>query len=241
MGKRRQEEPISESERIRRVYREYDESPAIQGRWSWENPGNQRIAIESFDWIRQALDAAGFLPFGDRRILEVGCGYGGFVMRMLELGARRENIYGVDILADRIEACQRKYPGANFSCQNAERLEYPDAFFHVALLMTVFSSIFDDSVASSVAREVRRVLAPGGAVVWWDMRYPNPWNRHVRAVPKSQIHRYFSGLNIQLATTTLIPGLARRLGRYTDKGYGILAAVPFLRSHWAGLFRKNSL
>jgi len=241
MGRRRQEDSIGESERIRRVYREYDQSPAIQARWSPENPGNLRIAAESFDWIRQALEAGGFLPLGDRRVLEVGCGYAEVLVRTLELGARRENIYGIDLLPDRIEECRRKYPGINFACQNAEQLDYPDDFFSVVLLWTVFSSILDDSVALSVAREVRRVLAPGGAVVWWDMRYPNPWNRNVRGVTKSQIRKYFAGFDIQLATTTVIPGLARRLGRWTGKGYNVLAAIPFLRSHWVGLFRKNSV
>lgn len=241
MGQRGREESIRESDRIRRVYREYDESPVTQARWSLENPGNQRITAESFAWIRQALQAAGFLPLGDRRVLEVGCGHADLLLRMLELGGRVENIYGIDLLPDRIEACRRKYPGANFSCQNADQLGYPDAFFSVVLLMRVFSSILDDSVASSAAREVRRVLAPGGAVLWWDMRYPNPWNHHVRAVSESQVREYFSGFEIQLASTTLLPGLARRLGRYTDKGYGILAAIPFLRSHWVGLFRKNAV
>jgi hypothetical protein len=90
-------------------------------------------------------------------------------------------------------------------------------------------------MAQNVARSMSRVLRPGGAVVWYDLRYPNPSNHHLRSVTKRQIRRLFPSAPLALESTTVLPPLARRLGRINDRAYPLLASVPALRSHWVGL------
>jgi SAM-dependent methyltransferase len=228
----------TEAERIRRVYRAYDADRGVRSRWSAANPGNQASVDEVLGWFRRQLDTSHDLPLGERRILDLGCGHGDILARMLEFGARPENLYGVDVLPDRIESCTRTYPESNFACQNGADLAYPDGHFDVIVICKVLSSIRDDAVRSAVAREVKRVLAPGGAVLWWDLRYPNPWNPEVRPVSSREIKALFHGLDTHLVGITLLPAVARRLGRTTAKLYPLLASVPLLCSHWAGVLRK---
>jgi len=96
-------------------------------------------------------------------------------------------------------------------------------------------------MAGCVLTEVRRVLMPGGTVLWYDFRYNNPWNPHVRGMTKRHIRQFFPGFEMHLRTITLLPPLARRLGRLTPVLYPLLAAIPPLRTHYLGLLLRRSL
>ena len=69
-----------------------------------------------------------------------------------------------------------RHPRLRFEAGNAEALALPDGAFDLACCFTVFTSIHDAGMASRVAAELDRVLAPGGAVVWYDFRVDNPAN-----------------------------------------------------------------
>ena len=233
--------PVSsdhEVRRIKQVYRIYRESHTIQAQWDESNPGNRAILRERQRTIRSLLSAHGFFPLADRRVLDVGCGSGKVLASLLELGARPDNLYGVDLLPERIAEAQQHYPDLHFQCANAEQLEFPDTSFDLVLLFTVFSSILDGQMACNVAHEVFRVLRPGGAVLWYDFRYDNPRNPNVRGMTKRHIETLFPGLHMRLHTITLFPPLARRLGRLTPVLYPVLAAIPPLRTHYLGLLVK---
>jgi hypothetical protein len=111
------------------------------------------------------------------------------------------------------------------------------------LLYTVLSSVEDPGVAARIAAEVRRVLpADGtGAVLWYDMRVRNPWNRNVHGVSRRELHRLFPGSDLGLVgSLTPLPPLVRRLGPLTGPGFALLRRIPFLRSHLFGLIRFPS-
>lgn len=224
-----------EVERIRRVYHEYGHSSIVQSRWTTANRGNQRIVSERAQVMADILHGHSCIPLGKRRVLDIGCGHGGVLASLLDLGAQPNNLYGIDLLPDRIEAARRAYPDIHFACGNAEHLDFPDACFDLVLLFTVLSSILDDGMAHNIAHEVRRVLKPSGAVLWYDFRYNNPWNPHVRGMTKSHIRQFFPDFEMHLRTITLLPPLARCLGRLTPVLYPVLAAIPPLRTHYLGL------
>jgi len=226
---------MDEAERLAQVYRGYEQDPAAQARWSGTNVGNRWIAKERERAIVTLLQSHGFLPLQEKRVLDIGCGRGAVLAGLTDLGAQPRNLYGVDLLPDRIETARQAYPDICFICGNAESLDFPDAHFDLVLLFTVLSSILDDRMAHNVAREAYRVLKPGGAVLWYDFRYNNPWNPHVRGITREQIQQLFPGLEMHLSTITLMPPLARRLGRLTPVLYPILAAIPPLRTHYLGL------
>lgn len=228
---------MSETDRIARAYRELEEH---SGRWDSRNLGNQAILAERRRKTRRMLEKNGFYPLGERHVLEVGSGRGGELAWLLELGAAPKHLAGVELLPDRVDAAKRAYPDLDFRAGNAEHLPFPDSTFDLVLAITVFSSIFDREMAANVAREIVRVLRPGGALLWYDFRYRSPANRNVHGVGSAQVRELFPTLRGPLSSLTLLPPLARRLGPLAPAAYPALTVLPFMRSHLLGLLRKDA-
>ena len=92
-------------------------------------------------------------------------------------------------------------------------------------------------MARNVAAELVRVLKPGGGILWYDFRVNNPRNPHVCGQTIAHIRHLFPQLQTDLRTVTLLPPLARRLGRTTGALYPVLARLPWLRTHYIGLIQ----
>jgi ubiquinone/menaquinone biosynthesis C-methylase UbiE len=227
-----------EVERLRRVYQKYAALGWGQTKWSTANQGNQALRSERQHSVFNLLKNAGLIPLGKRRILDVGCGVGEELAGLLDWGAAPEQLFGVDLIPERIEAARQNYPGVSFQTSNAESIPFPNASFELILVYTVFSSILDPHMARNVAAEIHRVLTSKGVVVWYDFRMNNPFNRQVRGLARKQIQRLFPAFRLTLKTVTLLPPLARRLGRFTRLLYGPLSLFPFLRTHYLGLLAK---
>jgi SAM-dependent methyltransferase len=224
-----------EIERIARAYRGYEEESLATKRWSLANRGNRAALDERQRTIRKMLTANGWVPLGSRRVLEVGCGTGAELARLLEFGAEPQRLVGVDLLAERVAAAKAAFPALDLRVANAEKLEFSDGEFDLVVAMTLFSSIRDTDMAHNVAAEIQRVLRPGGAVLWYDFRYDNPRNPNVHGINEAAIRSLFPGLRGPLTAVTLLPPLARRLGPLTRALYPVLASAPPLRTHLVGL------
>jgi SAM-dependent methyltransferase len=223
--------------RLRRVYETVRTSASVAARSSFAEPGNRAIVRERDALVHRLLVQHGLLPLGERHVLEVGAGHGETLGSLVPLGAPAAQLHGVDLLPGHVAEARRRRPAIDWRCANAEALDWPDGRFALVLCFTVFSSILDARMAKNVAREIRRVLAPGGAVVWYDLRRPNPWNPDVRPIGRAAIRRLFPDLVPTLSSVTVAPGLARRVARVAPGAYPWLAALPFLRTHWLGLLR----
>ncbi len=228
-----------EIDRIARAYRGYEESQAAN-RWSLANRGNRAALRERQGATRELLEERGWIPLGARRILEVGCGTGAELARLVEFGAEPRNLVGVDLLPDRVEAAKQRFPQLDLRVANAERLEFEDESFDLALAITLFSSIGDPAMSHNVAREIERVIKPGGGLLWYDFRYDNPRNPNVHGVTEADVRRLFPGFDGQLKVVTLLPPLSRRLGPMTPVLYPALSRLPRMRTHVLGLLVKRS-
>jgi SAM-dependent methyltransferase len=231
-------ESYTEVERLTEVYREYRDRGWGETKWSSTNTGNQAMLRERRYKLKQLLQCSGFLPLDQRHILDVGCGTGEMLAGLQTWGAQLENLFGVDLLPDRIQRAKEKFPQISFQQVNAEALPFADGFFDLVSVYTVFSSILDHHMARNVSHEINRILRGGGGVIWYDFRVNNPFNRHVRAMSRQAVRTLFPGFDLHLVPITLLPPLARRLGRLTDRLYTNLAAVAFLRSHYLGILVK---
>ncbi len=82
------------------------------------------------------------------------------------------------------------------------------------------------------------VLRPGGAFISYDMRYPNPWNRHTRRLALSELRSAFAGWKLSTESVTGIPQIIRPLSRVSLQLCRLVEAVPIFRSHLLAFARK---
>ena len=230
----------SEVRRIARVYEGYG-AAEVQARWSLDNPGNRAILQERTRVISRMLLDAGWRTLAGKRILDVGCGSGGELARMTRFGARAADLHGVDLLTERVAEARRRYRHIRFDAADATDLRglVPSQSVDVVLAMTLFSSLLDDEVAGRVAAEMTRVLKPGGAVLYYDMRVANRANENVRPYSRGKLAELFPGFERSFKRVTLAPPLARRLGGTTRWAYPLLATLPPLRTHYVGWLRRK--
>lgn len=189
--------------------------------------------------LRDALDRAKMLPLDTRRILDVGCGTGGWFGIFENFGAQRANIAGVELDKSRAEICARRFPETDTRHADASRLPWADESFDIVFQSTVFTSILDDGLKKAVASEMLRVLSPYGAVIWYDFSYNNPQNPSVRGIGQAEIRRLFVGCETWLSKVTLAPPIARRLVQVSWATAFLLEGLKLFNTHYIGIIRKR--
>jgi ubiquinone/menaquinone biosynthesis C-methylase UbiE len=229
----------AELARIRSAYTRYERDRRERRRRDPLNKGLTRLQQDWWSHLGERLLARG-LPTETTRILDIGCGSGQLLAFLMELGAKGSNCSGIDLMPDRVEAARERVPSATVLCGNASKLAWPDAAFDLVTMSMVLSSILADELANAVCGEVDRVLAPGGTLVWYDTRYPNPLNRDVRALRARQVRKLFPSYRGNLEPVTLLPPIARHLGRTAPVLYPILASIRPLRARYLGLLEKGA-
>jgi SAM-dependent methyltransferase len=226
---------LSEVRRIRSAYAERERKHTSND----NNPGPQRGLRERNNSLERILAERFEPPLSQCRVLDIGCGHGGLLGWFQERGVKPENLYGIDLIPNRIRVARETFPAFTFLEGNAEQLAFPDEWFDLVSAFTVFSSILEIRMAKNVAQNIARVLSSRGVVVWYDVRYQNPWNPAIRPMTMSSIRGLFPSFELQLESSTLLPPVARQLGRLTDLAYPLLASIPILRSHYIGLLRPT--
>ena len=95
-----------------------------------------------------------------RRVLDLGCGYGGRTVFYAEQGATMAGIEISDVMVERCRAFAAEHGVAvDFRLGRAEALEFPAASFDAVLSYDVLEHVQDPAQA---LREIARVLVPGG-------------------------------------------------------------------------------
>lgn len=122
----------------------------------------QRYGMQLYHAVAGQVDLQG------KDVLEVGCGRGGgaaFVARYLA----PRSVVGIDIAARAIAYARahQQAEGLSFALGDAEHIPFPSASFDA--VVNVESSHSYPSMEGFLA-EVRRVLRPGGALLFADMR-----------------------------------------------------------------------
>jgi SAM-dependent methyltransferase len=229
-----------ELERIRTVY-DARAAGLAPGTYSVLRPGELHMLQRREEVALRLLRRIAGLDLGTSDILDVGCGRGLRLLDWLRWGASPERLAGIDLMADKAEAARRLLPSARIATGSADTLPFPDAHFDIVTQAMTISSILDPAMRRRVAAEMMRVLRPGGAILWYDMRMGNPRNPNTRPVGRRELADLFPGATMEIASLTLAPPLARRLAplsftlcRLTE------ALVPPLRSHLAALIRRPS-
>jgi ubiquinone/menaquinone biosynthesis C-methylase UbiE len=99
----------------------------------------------------------------DRKILDVGCGYGRSLLGLQQNGY--QNLYGIDYSSEMIQRAKNEtgLPTAHLVCGSALSLPFEDEFFDVILLFATLNCLPGrDAIA---LKEAMRVLRPGGHIL----------------------------------------------------------------------------
>lgn len=165
-------------------------------------------------------------------ILDVGCGAGFSMLRLLSYGLEPEHLYGIDIAQDRITRGRRRQPALNFTLGDATAMEYPSNRFDLAMESTMFVQITDEAMASGIAREMVRVVKPGGYIMLTDWRYSFGRPGYSAVSPQRIASLFGVGSATRVVCVrkgALLPPLGRALSRYLPTLYFPLCRVlPFL-------------
>lgn len=179
----------------------------------------------------KALKRLGLASLKGKRILEVGCGGGGVLLEYLSLGAEPENLFGIDLLHDRLVEARHRLPLSGVSCADGQHLPFPDRSFDLVLQYTAFSSVLDVRIKQQMAADMLRVLRPGGAVLWYDF-WLNPTNPQTRGIRPAEIKSLFAGCETSFYKITLAPPIARRLVPLSWGLAALLESIRLLNTHY---------
>lgn len=226
----------SEQERVAEVYARRAALPA--GLYSVFEPGNQFMFQGRERATLRLLADHGIRDLAGLDILDLGCGMGWDLLRMVLWGAAPERLHGLDLLPERVEAAKHRLPAAHLQVGDGRHIPYPAGSFDLVAQVTVFSSVLDPGIRSEIAAEMRRVLRPGGHVLWYDMRVVRP-DRPLAAMGRAEVRRLFPDCDVDLRSATLNPLVSRPLAKVSLLACSLLEMVPLLRSHYVGLIRAR--
>lgn len=189
--------------------------------------------------ILRILLSNGFTDFPSIRLIEVGCGSGSNLLRLLRWGFSPDNLVGSELLEERAAAARLVLPSHTRVIPGDARL-IEDEEFDIVYQSTVFSSILDDHFQHELATKMWSLVRPGGAVLSYDFIYDNPANADVRKVPLRRLGELFPHGCVHAKRVTLAPPIGRRVARVRPV-YALLNAVPALRSHVVALIQKPTI
>ena len=181
-----------ELSRLESEYRRRDSGNIPADRYS---PFNEAALLHSQSLERNLLALLkrhGFTDLREKKILDVGCGNGGNLLHFLGYGAQSTNLFGIDLMAHRIDQAQQQHPSVSWQVGSAHRLPYQDAAFDLVMSFVVFSSILSESLRRQIVSEMWRVLKPGGLILLYDFMYSNPRNPAVRGISHKQLLTLFA-------------------------------------------------
>lgn len=226
-----------ELQRLRRVYRAR-RARGVEDRYApYERSNLFRLQRLERDLAR-ALRGAGLLPLRNVRALDLGCGGGWWLRQMLRWGAHPTLLAGVDALREAAAATASIHPGIACVQAGGDALPFAAGTFDLVSQFTVFSSILDAGVRRRAAAELRRVLRPGGLILWYDFTL-NPFNPDTHPIGRRELAALFPGCRIEARRVTLAPPLARLLAPRAWQIAELLEGLPLLRTHLLAVIRDD--
>lgn len=230
------------SEDLKRLAAHYAQRDLLAERYSplrpevWQTVQERQRAL-----IRLLRDHAP-APLNELRAAEVGCGAGGNLLELMQLGFAPQHLMGLELLPERLTLARERLPAAvQLLAGDATQAAIEASSQDLVLAYTVFSSLLDDALQARLAEAMWRWLKPGGAVLWYDFVFDNPANREVRGVPLRRVRELFPAAStIEARRVTLAPPLARRLCRLHPSLYPLANGLPLLRTHRLAWIQKPS-
>jgi len=173
------------------------------------------------------------------KILDIGCGSGGNLRRMVDYGAEPQNCFGVDLFRKSLLGGHAVNAGIALLEGTAAELPFADEQFDLVFQFTVMTSVLDQPTRRRIVGEVKRALRRGGFFIWYDFAFSNPQNRNVRGIGRREIAGLLADFELTFQKVTLAPPAGRAAVRVSPAVYRVLALLPFLRSHYFCFAQKR--
>jgi ubiquinone/menaquinone biosynthesis C-methylase UbiE len=228
---------VKEEERIKQEYERRAADPAYRHLYSLLNQATL-AGVQSLErgWMHVLRDE-GITDLSSTKILDVGCGSGGPILRWITFGVRPGNIAGIDLLSERVEQARQQLPPAvDLRQGDASSLPFERSSFDIVTQSVVFSSILSAEMKQAIASEMLRVLRPKGFILWYDF-WLNPRNPQTRGIKPAEVRRLFGGCNFSFHRITLAPPLARRLAPFSFALCYALESLRLLNTHYLAVIR----
>lgn len=231
----------SEQQRIAAVYAGGQRQQRAS-MYAWYRPEVQWTIYRMRAVLARHLADTRWRDLSTADICDIGCGHGSWLRFLLDSGAAPERLHGIDLIPERVACARAGLPAAvSISEGNATALPYPDARFDLVSANTVFSSILDSGIRLAVAREMWRVLRPGGFVYILDFRISDPRNPNTIGIRTGELRRLFPQGRQTRRSVLLLPPIARRLAPWCMPAVAALEwLLPFLRGHVATAICKDA-
>jgi ubiquinone/menaquinone biosynthesis C-methylase UbiE len=228
---------MNDQDRLRAEYTDRERRLAGSDIYSVFNPANLFIIQQRQRNVLRLIRQKGFFPLKGKAILEVGCGNGGILQEYLIFGAVPDFLCGCELLPNRARQARKCLPHqVLLSCADGQFLPYPNRQFSLILQYTVFSSILDDEVKATLAREMLRVIQPGGMILWYDF-WLNPTNPQTRGIRPAEIRQLFPNCSYEMHKITLAPPLARRIVPLSWGLALLLESMKIFNTHYLAAIR----
>ena len=120
---------------------------------------------------------------------------------------------------------------------DAGKLIFSDSTFDMITVFTLFSSVLEKENRLKIAREILRTLKPNGFILYYDIRYDNPFNENVIGIRLKDLDELFPNVNKIVKLITLLPPLSRKLGGSATYLYDTLSKISILRTNYLTLFK----
>ena len=227
----------AEHRRIREEYerREREIDSDLYAPWQ---PAVIHIRNERVRMAATMLHRAGVFPTEGNQCLEIGFGKLGWIGELICWGVRDKDLHGIELNPDRVRHARGILSAADLRVGDAARLPWASEHFHLAVASTLFTSILDSRVRKLIADEITRVLAPGGALLWYDFSVNNPKNPHVKKVGRRELRQLFPELEGTVHSLTLAPPVARWLAGKNWTLASLASAIPLFRTHLLAVLVK---
>lgn len=227
----------TEQERIRAVYQAWLARERISA-YAWHRADVMEQSAARHRVAGTMLAKSIGRDLSGVRVVDVGCGSGGFLRQLIDWGADPSRLTGTEYQPERLDLARlRSAPGIRWHLGDLDFAA--DASFELAVANTVFSSILDPRARAALAAEMWRITKPGGWCMVFDFRYNNPRNDQVRRVTCAELAAFWPAQDSLYQTLLLAPPIARRLGPAARLvGELLVSLAPILRSHFIYMARN---
>lgn len=121
------------------------------------------------------------IDFTMSKILDVGCGEGGFLRYIAELKGNCKDLYGLDMSQVRINKADSINPQINYFIGDMVEFKDSDIKFNIITAINVFMHLNTKDEIIDALTNIYSMLESGGVFIWYDAY----WESHFNALNES--------------------------------------------------------